>query len=109
MQIHNPQLTQLLTPPTAKPQSILKQIVWHKQQEVVQMQNQQPLVDLQTQISAVSSPRDFLLTLRHSHSKPSLIAEVKKHHPVKELSELNLTQLKLHKPTNEVEQLVSQY
>ena len=83
MQIHHPQLTQFSTAPTTKLLSILKQIVWHKKQEVTFRSQQLPLADLENHISTVPSPRDFLLALWHCRSRFSLIAEVKKASPSK--------------------------
>jgi indole-3-glycerol phosphate synthase len=68
---------------SAKPRHILEEIVWHKQQEVAHLREQLPLTDLQNQVSAAPSPRDFLLVLQQSPSKPSLIAEIKKASPSK--------------------------
>lgn len=67
----------------AKPRHILEEIVWHKKQEVAQMHAQIPLAELQNQVSTTPSPQDFLGTLRHSLSNPSVIAEVKKASPSK--------------------------
>jgi indole-3-glycerol phosphate synthase len=83
MQKH--QLIQSPTPTSTKPSPshILKEIVGHKQQEVVQMREQLPLTKLQNQLSAAPSTRNFLLALRQNPTKPSLIAEVKKASPSK--------------------------
>ncbi len=74
---------QLCTASEAKPRHILEEIVWHKKQEVAQMHAQLPLAELQNQVSTTPSPQDFLGTLRHSLSNPSVIAEVKKASPSK--------------------------
>lgn len=65
------------------PRHILEEIVWHKEQEVAQMQAQIPLLALQHQISNPPWVEDFLLALQHSPTQPSLIAEVKKASPSK--------------------------
>lgn len=65
------------------PRHILEEIVWHKEQEVTQMQAQMPLLALQHQISDPPWGEDFLLALQHSPTQPSLIAEVKKASPSK--------------------------
>lgn len=67
----------------ANPRHILEEIVWHKEQEVAQMQAQMPLLALQQQISAPPWAEDFLLALQQSPTQPSLIAEVKKASPSK--------------------------
>ena len=72
---------QLVLDQSAQPPHILQEIVWHKEQKVAQMCAQFPLADLQNQVSAAPSLRDFLLALWQSPSKPSLIAEVKKASP----------------------------
>ncbi|MBW4490997.1 MAG: indole-3-glycerol phosphate synthase TrpC [Trichocoleus desertorum ATA4-8-CV12] len=90
MQIRHHQSTQFPTIPeinshvasqSARPRHILEEIVWHKQQEVAQMQQQVSLADLQSQVNAAPPLRDFLSSLRQSPIKPSLIAEVKKASP----------------------------
>ncbi|MBD2775067.1 indole-3-glycerol phosphate synthase TrpC [Iningainema tapete] len=65
----------------ARARHILDEIVWHKKQEVAQMQQDIPLVALQKQLNAASAVRDFLQALQQSPSNPSLIAEVKKASP----------------------------
>jgi indole-3-glycerol phosphate synthase len=59
---------------------ILDEIVLHKQQEIVQLQQQPSLTDLQNQLNAVPT-RNFLAALQQNPHKPSLIAEVKKASP----------------------------
>jgi len=66
-----------------RPRHILEEIVWHKEQEVAQMWEQLPLVDLQHQVNNAPSPRNFLVALQQSPTRPSLIAEVKKASPSK--------------------------
>nr|ACM78604.1 indole-3-glycerol phosphate synthase [Chlorogloeopsis sp. Cgs-089] len=60
---------------------ILEEIVWHKKQEVAQMQQELPLASLQQQLSAAPAVRNFLTALQQNPSQPSLIAEVKKASP----------------------------
>ena len=66
-----------------KPRNVLEEIVWYKEQEVAQMRDSLPLVDLQQQITDAPWAQDFLLALQQSSTRPSLIAEVKKLHLVK--------------------------
>lgn len=65
----------------ARPRHILDEIVWHKKQEVAQMQQDLPIGALQEKLNAASAVRDFLKALQQSPSNPSLIAEVKKASP----------------------------
>jgi indole-3-glycerol phosphate synthase len=69
--------------PDAKPNSILEEIVWHKEAEVDQMREKVPLKDLQKQLVAAPPTRDFLAALRQGKTTPALIAEVKKASPSK--------------------------
>lgn len=66
----------------AQPRHILEKIVWHKEQEVAQMQTQLPLIELQKRIEA-PPVRNFIFALEQSFLKPSLIAEVKQASPSK--------------------------
>ncbi|MBE9006097.1 indole-3-glycerol phosphate synthase TrpC [Fortiea sp. LEGE XX443] len=63
------------------PQHILKEIIWHKRQEVAQMQQELPLTVLENQLSAAPFVRNFLKALQENSYQPSLIAEVKKASP----------------------------
>ncbi|MBE9036533.1 indole-3-glycerol phosphate synthase TrpC [aff. Roholtiella sp. LEGE 12411] len=65
----------------ASPRHILEEIVWHKKQEVAQMQQELPLASLQQQLTTAPTVRDFLAALQQSPNQPSLIAEVKKASP----------------------------
>jgi indole-3-glycerol phosphate synthase len=65
----------------APPRHILEEIVSHKKQEVVQMQQEMPLAAVQNQLTAAPKVRNFLGALQQSPYKPSLIAEVKKASP----------------------------
>jgi indole-3-glycerol phosphate synthase len=60
---------------------ILEEIVLHKRQEVAQMQQELSLADLQQQLIAAPTVRNFLTALQQNSSQPSLIAEVKKASP----------------------------
>ena len=66
-----------------KAHHILEKIVWHKEQEVAQMQASFPLLEIKSQVRAMPPTKNFLLALQSSHSHPSLIAEVKKASPSK--------------------------
>lgn len=66
-----------------KPQHILEEIVWHKQQEVALMKEQLPIADLKLQVNLAPPVRNFLNALRQNATKPSIIAEVKKASPSK--------------------------
>ena len=69
--------------PNTKPRHILEKIVWHKEQQVAQMQVWLTPAELKNQLWEVPPARNFLLALQQSHSHPSLIAEVKKASPSK--------------------------
>ncbi|MHC0066136.1 indole-3-glycerol phosphate synthase TrpC [Nostoc sp. UIC 10890] len=60
---------------------ILEEIVLHKRQEVAQMQQEFSLADLQQQLIAAPTVRNFLAALQQNPQQPSLIAEVKKASP----------------------------
>ncbi|MBD2252637.1 indole-3-glycerol phosphate synthase TrpC [Nostoc parmelioides] len=65
------------------PRHILEEIVLHKQQEILQLQQEQPLSALQQQLTSAPPVRDFLKALQENSHQPSLIAEVKKASPSK--------------------------
>ncbi|PAX52313.1 indole-3-glycerol phosphate synthase TrpC [Brunnivagina elsteri] len=67
----------------SEPNSILEEIVWHKEVEVEQMRQKQPLSELQKQAIALPPTRDFITALRNGKTNPALIAEVKKASPSK--------------------------
>ena len=69
--------------PNSEPQNILEKIVWHKESEVTRLREQVPLADLQRQVLTAAPPLDFARALRHSHTQPAVIAEVKKASPSK--------------------------
>jgi len=66
---------------TDAPQNILEKIVWHKEREVAQMYANESLDAVKSRLTNV--PRDFYGSLQNSHTKPALIAEVKKASPSK--------------------------
>ena len=66
-----------------KPCHILEQIVWHKEQEVAQMQSLLSLEELKGLVRAMLPAKNFLSALQKSPNHPSLIAEVKKASPSK--------------------------
>ncbi len=66
-----------------QPQSILEEIVWHKEKEVDQWRDKTPLVDLQKKLANLPPTRDFLGALKASQTTPAVIAEVKKASPSK--------------------------
>ena len=68
---------------TTEPRHILEKIVWHKEQEVAQMQTILGLNELKSLVGTMIPARNFLLALQSSHNSPSLIAEVKKASPSK--------------------------
>ncbi len=69
--------------PNDAPRNILEKIVWHKEREVAQMYEHQPIESIKAKLADVSQPRDFYGSLQKSHIKPALIAEVKKASPSK--------------------------
>ncbi|MDB9375383.1 indole-3-glycerol phosphate synthase TrpC [Nodularia sphaerocarpa] len=71
-----------LTTVDTRLQPILREIVWHKKQEVAQMHQQMSLASLQRQLTAAPTVRDFLTALQQNPDKPGLIAEVQKASPL---------------------------
>jgi indole-3-glycerol phosphate synthase len=69
--------------PDAAPRHILEEIVWHKEVEVDQMREKQPLLELQKQVLTVAPPLNFVEAIRQSATQPAVIAEVKKASPSK--------------------------
>jgi len=67
----------------AEPQHILEKIVWHKEIEVEQWREKQPLRELQRQALSAPPTRDFIAALQQGKTQPALIAEVKKASPSK--------------------------
>ncbi len=73
-----------VTLPESKPQNILEEIVWYKEQEVEKMRDRLSLLDLRVKVKNLTSqPKDFVGALLNSPKKPALIAEVKKASPSK--------------------------
>ncbi|BAZ49848.1 indole-3-glycerol phosphate synthase [Nostoc sp. NIES-4103] len=70
------------TPVNSRLHPILREIVWHKKQEVVHMHQQMSLASLQRQLTAAPTVRDFLTALQQSPYRPSLITEVQKASPI---------------------------
>lgn len=70
-----------MTNRAAPPRHILEEIVLHKRQEVVQMQQELPLASLRQQLNTAPTLRNFLNALQENPNQPSLIAEVKKASP----------------------------
>ncbi|WP_353930297.1 indole-3-glycerol phosphate synthase TrpC [Okeanomitos corallinicola TIOX110] len=66
-----------------EPNNILEEIVWHKEIEVEQMREKQPLQELQKKALSAPPTRDFIAALKQGKTKPALIAEVKKASPSK--------------------------
>ncbi|MDB9304596.1 indole-3-glycerol phosphate synthase TrpC [Nodularia spumigena CS-591/12] len=71
-----------LTTVNTRLQPMLREIVWHKKQEVAQMHQQMSLASLQRQLTAAPTVRDFLTALQQNPYKPGLIAEVQKASPL---------------------------
>ncbi|MEA5516061.1 indole-3-glycerol phosphate synthase TrpC [Nodularia sp. UHCC 0506] len=71
-----------LTTVNTRLQPILREIVWHKKQEVTQMHQQMSLASLQRQLTAAPTVRDFLTALQQNPYQPGLIAEIQKASPV---------------------------
>ncbi|MBE9052977.1 indole-3-glycerol phosphate synthase TrpC [Nostocales cyanobacterium LEGE 11386] len=71
-----------LTTVNTRLQPVLREIVWHKKQEVAQMHQQMSLASLQRQLSAAPTVRDFLTALQQNPYQPGLIAEVQKASPI---------------------------
>jgi indole-3-glycerol phosphate synthase len=73
----------------AVPRSILEQIIWDKEVEVIQRKARTPLGDVKASAGLAPPPRDFLGALRAACHRnggvPALIAEVKKASPSKGL------------------------
>lgn len=70
------------TPVNTRLHPILREIVWHKKQEVLHMHQQMSLASLQRQLTAAPTVRDLLTALQQNPFRPSLIAEVQKASPI---------------------------
>jgi indole-3-glycerol phosphate synthase len=66
-----------------EPQNILEEIIWHKEKEVEQMRERQPLLELRQKVREAPPPKDFYQALRTGKPQPAVIAEVKKASPSK--------------------------
>ncbi|MDP5338999.1 MAG: indole-3-glycerol phosphate synthase TrpC, partial [Nodularia sp. (in: cyanobacteria)] len=71
-----------LTTVNTRLQPMIREIVWHKKQEVTQMHQQMSLASLQRQLTAAPTVRDFLTALQQNPYKPGLIAEIQKASPL---------------------------
>ncbi len=67
----------------AEPQNILEEIVWYKDQEITNLREQIPLIQLKQQVDKAAPPKDFIQALKSSPKKPAIIAEIKKASPSK--------------------------
>jgi indole-3-glycerol phosphate synthase len=72
-----------MTLQSTKPDHILENILWQKQQEISLMYKQLPISDLKLQLTSAPPVRDFLQALKQNSPQPSIIAEVKKASPSK--------------------------
>ncbi|MBH8576618.1 indole-3-glycerol phosphate synthase TrpC [Nostocaceae cyanobacterium CENA369] len=70
------------TPVNTRLHPILREIVWHKKQEVVHMHQQMSLASLQRQLTAAPTVRDFLTALQQNPFRPRLIAEIQRASPI---------------------------
>jgi indole-3-glycerol phosphate synthase len=66
-----------------EPQNILEEIIWHKEKEVEQMRERQPLLELRQKVREAPPPKDFYQALQVGKPQPAVIAEVKKASPSK--------------------------
>lgn len=69
--------------PDAAPRHILEEIVWQKEQEVDQLREFLPLLELRSKVHQLPPPGNFLAALQHGRTTPAVIAEVKKASPSK--------------------------
>jgi indole-3-glycerol phosphate synthase len=69
--------------PGSKPQNLLEEIVWHKEEEVEHLREKLPLAQLKTQVAQQPPPLNFLKALITSSHPVALIAEVKRASPSK--------------------------
>jgi indole-3-glycerol phosphate synthase len=69
--------------PDSTPLHILEEIVWHKENEVDQLREKLPLLELQKKMQDRSAPKNFLQALRSGKTQPAAIAEIKKASPSK--------------------------
>ncbi|WP_017652538.1 indole-3-glycerol phosphate synthase TrpC [Fortiea contorta] len=71
-----------VTNPNTRLEPTIKEIIWHKKQEVTQLHQEMSLASLQRQLSSSPTVRDFFTALQQSVYRPSLIAEIKKVSPI---------------------------
>lgn len=69
--------------PDSDPKNVLEAIIWHKEQEIAQMRERLPLVELRQKVAEAPPAQDFLAALKNGKTQPALIAEVKKASPSK--------------------------
>jgi indole-3-glycerol phosphate synthase len=69
--------------PESKPNHILEEIVWNKENEVDRQRDKLSLADMQKQLVNAPPTRDFVAALRNGKTSPAVIAEVKKASPSK--------------------------
>jgi indole-3-glycerol phosphate synthase len=69
--------------PESKPNHILEEIVWNKENEVDRQREKLSLADMQKQMVNLPPTRDFVAALRNGKTSPAVIAEVKKASPSK--------------------------
>lgn len=67
----------------SEPKNILEAIIWHKEKEIDQLRERQPLLELRKVVADAPPPLDFLAALKKGKTQPALIAEVKKASPSK--------------------------
>jgi indole-3-glycerol phosphate synthase len=69
--------------PESKPNHILEEIVWNKENEIDRQREKLSLADMQKQMVNLPPTRDFVAALRNGKTSPAVIAEVKKASPSK--------------------------
>ncbi len=69
--------------PESKPNHILEEIVWNKENEVDRQREKLSLADMQKLLVNAPPTRDFVAALRNGKTSPAVIAEVKKASPSK--------------------------
>lgn len=72
-----------ISTPDSKPNHILEEIVWNKENEVDQQREKLSLAEMQKQLALLPPTRDFVAALRKGKRVPAVIAEVKKASPSK--------------------------
>jgi indole-3-glycerol phosphate synthase len=69
--------------PESKPNHILEEIVWNKENEVDRQREKLTLAEMQKQLAYLPPTKDFVEALRNGKTSPAVIAEVKKASPSK--------------------------